>query len=260
MKLYNIYDIYTYAVEADTEMFTSPILKELIEDYAEKHKQYDTWVCQNFSSFKIVDIIKTPNRDMYQSFNELFNSFMLVHKFEFEKMKELEELEYDPIENFNGVEEETINRNPNLHYNTNTTNTKGNQKQTTNTDITPDTQSVDVVKSNVPYDIINEREVDKTTTSNSIIKDGHETTKVETDKVIDTVVGDNSETGNEETIRELHRHGNLGVTTSQMMIESSYNLIGKMHLFISIIDKFLLENCVIDYDEDWNDCINGDVF
>ncbi len=65
------------------------------------------------------------------------------------------------------------------------------------------------------------------------------------------------ETGNEKTRRNLTRSGNIGVTTSQQMIEAERELLN-FSLFEYVVSKFIQEYFYLEDAYDWNDCVFGD--
>lgn len=126
-------------------------------------------------------------------------------------------IEYKPLENYDSTEtEETSN---NLTQNTNTT---VNSTTTTNNTSSSTEENVSKIS---PYD--SENFNNNTSDSGSVSGTGETTT---TDENKNNLT--NTETG--KTSRTMTRHGNIGVTTSQQMLESELNLRK-----FNIIDDYL---------------------
>lgn len=113
--------------------------------------------------------------------------------------------EYDPLENYNGVEE--VIDTPNL-----TTKNVTNSTGSGSTDANMDTSA---------YDADDYSPENQSHSENEYTNGGESTT---------------SETGNRQTV--TRRHGNLGVTTSQQMITSELQLRSKYNMYEFIAREF----------------------
>lgn len=132
------------------------------------------------------------------------------HKYEYDKLVDTLSLEYNPIENYSMTEKGTDTRTPNI--------TQANKGKNVNT-----------------IGIDNSITTGKTTfdKSDSFINDTKTTnagTNTNTEDINTTV----TTSGNEKTVHEFTRSGNIGVTTSQQMIESERQLA-----MFSVVDLFV---------------------
>lgn len=126
--------------------------------------------------------------------------FARTYQNKYNKLLNTETLEYDPIENYSMTESGTDVRTPNLVSNTTASATSsGNatNSSTTSTGVTTYDNTVDFINQN--------KGTDDTATTTSAENSS-------TDKT--------TTTGNEKTTHEFKRSGNIGVTTSQQMIQS----------------------------------------
>lgn len=150
------------------------------------------------------------NTDMVKQASDYIALYGKSHKYEYDKLVDTLSLEYNPIENYSMVEKGTDTRTPNI--------TQTNKGKNTNT-VGLDT-SITIGKTTF----------DK---SDSFINDSKTTnTGTNTDtQDIDTTV---TTAGNEKTVHEFTRSGNIGVTTSQQMIQSERELA-----MFSVVDMFV---------------------
>ncbi len=132
------------------------------------------------------------------------------HKYEYDKLVDTLSLEYNPIENYSMTEKGTDTRTPNI-----TQANKGKNVNTTGIDTSITTGKTTFDKSD---SFIND-----TKTTNA----GTNTNTEDIDTAVTT-------TGNEKTEHEFTRSGNIGVTTSQQMIESERQLA-----MFSVVDLFV---------------------
>lgn len=159
---------------------------------------------------------------MYDSENEDYNKKTVLqaatyimlygksHKYEYDKLVDTLSLEYNPIENYSMTEKGRDTRTPEI-----TQTNKGKNTNTTGIDTSITTGKTTFDNS---ADFINDT---KTTNAG---------TNTDTQDINTTV----TTAGNETTTHELTRSGNIGVTTSQQMIESER----KLALF-SVVDLFV---------------------
>ena len=132
---------------------------------------------------------------------------------------------YNPIENYNSTEtESTTSEN---------TTTSGNENTTTTTTNSTTENSGDTTNKVSPYDSENFNNDNNTTTTNT-------TTDNATD--ITTINDSGNISSNGSLTRTLTRKGNIGVTTTQQMIESEYELRAKnlVFEFLEKVSKFIL--------------------
>ena len=133
--------------------------------------------------------------------------------------------DYNPIENYNSSEtESTTSEN---------TTTSGNENTTTTTTKSTTENSGEITNKVSPYDSENFSNDNNSNSSNNSTVNGTDTTSI-------------SDTGNISSngklTRTLTRKGNIGVTTTQQMIESEYELRAKnlVFEFLEKVSKFIL--------------------
>ena len=152
----------------------------------------------------------TSNTNMVKQASDYIVLYGKSHKYEYDKLVDTLSLEYNPIENYSMVEKGTDTRTPNI--------TQTNKGKNTNT-VGLDTS---ITTGKTTFD-----------KSDSFINDSKTTnTGTNTDtQDIDTTV---TTAGNEKTVHEFTRSGNIGVTTSQQMIQSERELA-----MFSVVDMFV---------------------
>lgn len=126
--------------------------------------------------------------------------FARTYQTKYNKLLATEKLEYDPIENYSMTETGTDVRTPDL-----VSNTKARGKSSGNVTDTSITTSAVTTYDNTA-DFINQNKGTADTTT---------TTSAE-----NSSTGKTTTTGTEKTTHEFKRSGNIGVTTSQQMIQS----------------------------------------
>ena len=133
--------------------------------------------------------------------------------------------DYNPIENYNSTETETTT--------TENATTTGNENTTTSTTNSTTENSGETKNKVSPYDSENFSNDNNTNSSNTSNINGTDTTST-------TDSGNMSSKGT--TSRTFSRKGNIGVTTTQQMIESEYELRAKnlVFEFLEKVSKFIL--------------------
>ena len=152
----------------------------------------------------------TSNSNMVKQASDYIALYGKSHKYEYDKLVDTLSLEYNPIENYSMTEKGTDTRTPNI-----TQTNKGKNTNTVGVDTAITTGKTTFDKSD---SFINDTKTTNTGT-NTDTQD------------IDTTV---TTAGNEKTVHELTRSGNIGVTTSQQMIESERKLA-----MFSVVDMFV---------------------
>lgn len=152
----------------------------------------------------------TSNTNKVKQASDYIALYGKSHKYEYNKLVDTLSLEYNPIENYSMVEKGTDTRTPNI-----TQTNKGTNTNTAGVDTAITTGKTTFDKSD---SFINDTKTTNTGT-NTDTQD------------IDTTV---TTAGNEKTEHELTRSGNIGVTTSQQMIESERKLA-----MFSVVDLFV---------------------
>lgn len=157
------------------------------------------------------------------------------------------QVEYNPIENYNSTEKEAT----------------GLKKDKGTSTTNPGTTDVSTISSyenrtisenqTAPYDSESYKNTSKTTTtheytggapSTTITHSGSDTTTVSYDNTMQTALGNDYKVGsnNEETDRVLTRKGNIGVTTTQQMLQSEIDLksLNVIKMFFNDIKEQIL--------------------
>lgn len=169
----------------------------------------------------------------------------------YDKMVAIYSAEYNPLENYNRVEESSHTRTPDLTktetHDTETvvdsdgsTDSTINQTRTTTT--TPTNYTTTTTKSVAPYDTttMQDKEQDTSVLSGSTAttdaytgQPDHTASELDTTT---TVTGDitTTETGTDTTEIESSIHGNIGVMSTQQMAEQELALAAKMAIFNTI--------------------------
>ena len=134
-------------------------------------------------------------------------------------------MEYNPIENYNSSETETTS--------SENTTTSGNENTTTTTTNSTSENSGETTNKVSPYDNENFNNDNNTTTTNTTSDNATDTT---------TINDTGNMSSNGKSSRTLTRKGNIGVTTTQQMIESEYELRAKnlVFEFLEKVSKFIL--------------------
>ena len=203
-----------------------------------------------------------------------------THDFLFAHALEIWKATYNPIENYDRIEEETISgtrdtsgASTDTHSGTDTTTTSGSTSGSeahTGTDTISDsvTRETEIAGFNSStYSDANKETESGThgtthgeTITTSEQKSGSESvahgeviTKTEQNSGSEALahghVIQNATTGSEEnsTERESHIHGNIGVTTSQQMLEQELEVAPKLNITNYIVDSFKKRFCLLVY-------------
>lgn len=190
-------------VSADLKLFTIFTSSEMFSYFTNKfgerdfYKYYDT---ENVTS----------NTNMVKQASDYIALYGKSHKYEYDKLVDTLSLEYNPIENYSMTEKGTDTRTPNI-----TQTNKGTNTNTAGVDTAITTGKTTFDKSD---SFINDT---KTTNTG---------TNTDTQDINTTV----TTAGNEKNVHELTRSGNIGVTTSQQMIQSERELA-----MFSVVDLFV---------------------
>lgn len=187
-------DLKLFTIFTSAEMFSYFVNKFGERDF---YKYYDT---ENM----------TNNTNMIKQASDYIALYGKSHKYEYDKLVDTLSLEYNPIENYSMTEKGTDTRTPNI-----TQTNKGVNTNTVGVDTSITTGKTTFDKSD---SFINDT---KTTNTG---------TNTDTQDINTTV----TTAGNEKTVHEFTRSGNIGVTTSQQMIESERQLA-----MFSVVDLFV---------------------
>lgn len=195
-----------------------------------------------FSNVHFFETLNISTVDLFNIFNMKYYSFIYisddvieisgiitnlakVYENEYTKKVETLLLEYNPIENYNSSESEEIT--------TANTSTTGNENTTTTTSSTESNSTGEMINKISPYDSENfNNNNNQTNTTNSSASETDSTTSTDSGNI----------TANGNTARTLTRKGNIGVTTTQQMIESEFELRSKnlVFEFLEKVSNFIL--------------------
>ena len=195
-----------------------------------------------FSNVHFFEPLNISTVDLFNIFNMKYYSFIYisddvveisgiisnlskVYENEYTKKVEMLLLEYNPIENYNSSETEEIT--------TANTSTTGNENTTTTTTNTETNSTGETTNKISPYDSENfNNDSNLNNSANSTISGNDTTTTTDSGNI----------TANGNTARTLTRKGNIGVTTTQQMIESEFELRSKnlVFEFLEKVSKFIL--------------------
>lgn len=190
-------------VSQDLKLFTIFTSAEMFYYFADKFGERDFYKYYDSEN-------ATDNTNMVKKASDYIALYGKSHKYEYDKLVDTLSLEYNPIENYFMTEKGTDTRAPNI-----TQTNKGVNTNTVGVDTSITTGKTTFDKSD---SFINDT---KTTNTG---------TNTDTQDINTTV----TTTGNEKTVHEFTRSGNIGVTTSQRMIESERQLA-----MFSVVDLFV---------------------
>ena len=190
-------------VSKDLKLFTIFTSAEMFYYFADKFGERDFYKYYDTENM-------TNNTNMIKQASDYIALYGKSHKYEYDKLVDTLSLEYNPIENYSMTEKGTDTRTPNI-----TQTNKGVNTNTVGVDTSITTGKTTFDKSN---SFINDT---KTTNAG---------TNTDTQDINTTV----TTAGNEKIVHEFTRSGNIGVTTSQQMIESERQLA-----MFSVVDLFI---------------------
>ena len=201
----------------------------------------------------------------------MFDVIYQTNKLKYQKLITVATAEYEPIENYNMIEEGQDTRTPNLtnQVTLNTTSATTDTRSTTLNGTSNTTSAINQAKTTTdapqnfketsthsvnPYDnpgFTNEYKDEVTQEGTRTVQESYsgnpDTTAVTSNSTstnsggtstANTGTNTSTETGTDTTTHRLTRRGNIGVTTSQQMLESELVLADKMNLF-KIIEQDL---------------------
>lgn len=159
----------------------------------------------------------------------------------FKKWIDALSIKYEPLENYDRMEE-WEDKNISTHSGTNSSNTSGSASSTNNGTIT--NNSSDTMTGSVSaYDS------DVFTPNEQNVGNGNSTSNSTGSTISNNneyVTGSESTNDSSTNTREGRAHGNIGVTTSQQMLESELD-IAKWNIYKHITDLFMQEFCIMVY-------------
>ena len=154
-------------------------------------------------------------------------------------------IEYNPLENFNRheiIKDKTGEKETGSSTNKSTGKESGENKITYNSKVeTDDVTDFD----EAAYNESQPSPKTKTTLDGEVNNSGYDTTTTKGDNEINAS-GTNSVDKNTDYTRDAHLYGNIGVTTSQQMLNAELD-IGYWNIYEKITDLFLREFCLLVY-------------
>lgn len=161
---------------------------------------------------------------------------------EWNRFYSLNSLEYNPIENYDRQESETTGG-TSQHSGTDTTRNNRTGSETRNYSSEDETAQDDTYKV-AAYDSNTMVEREQENHEGSASRSASESASV-TDAGSQTL--EHGEKITDTGTRVSRIHGNIGVTTSQQMIESEIELIPKLNFYSRIVDEFKRRFCILVY-------------
>lgn len=265
-------------------------IKEWFNEYYENENYafFDSWVLNLFGNLSFINTLMFPHIDdikdktkwndtlLNECINFLqsqLNGVALVHDYEITKLLATTKVQYEPLENYRMIESGTDT--------TNGSNNNTATDVTTNSIVVAEnignTHSINTRSKNIPsktserdfktspYDTSTYFNKEHETVTESISGAETETDDNVTDRVTNTSKTDvtsssdfDNNTTEEKTItHEFTRSGNVGVTTSQEMLQSERE-VAIFSIFQHFWELFVRDNMILlDKSADWNDCIFG---
>ena len=211
-----INDLYKYAVNANVNLLGNVSTFEFMKEYTDNAEMLDFNINHDYESYVFLTSQKEV-QNAYQEFVKLVKSHLLLNSYKYSGLYKTTHLEYNPIENYSMSESGTDTRTPNI-ITTDTTNIGEQANSTTSTD------------SVSPYDSNSFTDSNKTISS--------ENNGARTDSNTRT------ESGTDTTSHDFKRSGNIGVTTSQQMIESERKVVN--FAFLKIVFRNIIDDtCIV---------------
>ena len=217
-----IKDLYNYAVNANVNLLGNVSTFDFMKEYTDNAEMLDFNINHDYESY----VLLTSQKDVqnaYQEFVKLVKSHLLLNSYKYSGLYKSTLLEYNPIENYSMTEIGTDTRTPNITT-TDSMNVGEQNNSTTSTD------------SVSPYD------TQTFTDSNKTIVTENNGARVDSSTRI--------ENGTETTKHDFKRSGNIGVTTSQQMLESERKVVNFTFLKI-VFENIINDTCIL---TEWGDC------
>ena len=214
-------------------------------DSADFRAQLVDYIMMAYSNLQIRPTLE----DYVDGIPDLVVSLLNSKKYTYTKLWETTQIVYDPIENYSMTEsgKDTTSGTTSNTIGSQTTESSGDNVTTygqtvqTGKDTNTKTGSQTDGRYIVPYDTSNEQLTEKTKTDYSNIKDSADS-RVTTEEHVDisnttanTTLGARTDNGTNtsNTTHEFKRSGNIGVTTSQQMLQSQRDIA--MFNFMAIV-------------------------
>ena len=217
-----IKDLYNYAVNANVNLLGNVSSFDFMKEYTDNAEMLDFNINHDYESYVFLTSQKEV-QNAYQEFVKLVKSHLLLNSYKYSGLYKTTLLEYNPIENYSMSETGTDTRTPNITT-TDSTNIGEQANSTTSTD------------SVSPYDTQTFTDSNKTVVSeNNGAREDRNT---------------RTESGTDTTSHEFKRSGNIGVTTSQQMLESERKVVNFAFLKI-VFSNIIADTCIVSEWEVW---------
>ena len=221
MYKYDLYDLYAYA-----QVMSEPLLghhdMNYMTEYNSNYKTLDFSIMHDYGSFSVLSKAESID-SVYAEFSRIIDSILIIKNSKYKKLYDSLFFDYNPIENYSMTESGTDVRTPQLQTNIQTV-------------YGADTTTETSTDSTMPYD------------SNEYVERNMNVNEFTRHPRNDTTATTN--TGNETTTHTFTRSGNIGVTTSQQMIESERR-IAYFSFFKVLIRDIISETCIIQDYASW---------
>lgn len=215
MYKYDLYDLY-----AHSKMIGEPLLghHELnyMAEYNSNYSTLDFSIMHDYGSFTVLSNADAVD-SAFAEFKHVIDSILIIKNSKYKKLYDSLFFDYNPIENYSMTELGKDVRTPNLQTNIQTV-------------YGADTTTETTTDSTMPYDSTEYAERNKNV---------NDFTRHPRNDQTDTV-----NSGNETTTHEFTRKGNIGVTTTQQMIESERR-VAYFSFFKVLIRDIICETCII---------------
>ena len=271
-----------YFIEKGTNMIPRVIIgnsePEWLQEYYENFNSYDRYIYDTFYSwYTSVYLSSGIEHEAEQYVSELFANFIRLNNWKYQKIFNAMKIKYEPLENyrrnekitetytpnlttedtkiasFSDISESSNNRNETasssatIGANTsNTTATYGNE--TTTNKVSPydseNSYNRDISehsKNNDTTQVNNSERTDSGNTQNNITE-----TLNNEHTISDNTKNTNVKSGNSVNVHENLTYGNIGVTTSQQMLEEEFKVAN--HSFLNDFFMDMIKNTCIDFD------------
>lgn len=211
-----IKDLYNYAIKSNVNLLGNVSTFDFMKEYTDNAEMLDFNINHDYESYVFLTSQKEV-QNAYQEFVKLVKSHLLLNSYRYSGLYKTTQLEYNPIENYSMTESGTDTRTPNL-----TTTDSMNVGEQANS-----TTSTDSVS---PYD------TQTFTDSNKTIVTENNGARVDSSTRI--------ENGTETTKHDFKRSGNIGVTTSQQMLESERKVVN-FTFFKIVFNNIIDDTCIL---------------
>lgn len=222
-------------VSKELKIFTILTAPEMFEYFCEKYGERDF--------YRPFDVQNSTNNEVAVSRASAYIAlYGKSHKYEYDKLVDTLSLEYNPIENYSMKEKGTDTRTPNITQQNTGKNTQENTGKNAQENIGNNTNTAEIDNSattgKTTFDksdsFINDSQTKNVGKNTDTTKIEENTTTTISGKSTMDSTGTTTTTGDETTVHEITRSGNIGVTTSQQMIESERKLA-----MFSVVDIFV---------------------